>query len=326
MRLHGFALSVLVGVSAASFASFDMFIAPNAAGTGYTRFDPINRVALGTISLNGGRQVSAVAARPNGLYQYGTGWALINNSTGERVSNPTFSPTTLQYNKAGSLIALSSGSLLQFVTLSPTNLLTLNSSWSVPGGFSIQGVTPFTSDRWLVYGTTASGLVAHLVSDAGTTLASSGMLIPAPSLSATGFGQAVAFINGFGGYGAIPYRDNTGAHRLANLTLSSTSIGLSATQAVSGFSTASAFTTLSAVEGHNGFFLVGADSTTSTLTRITEFDSVPNFAIMQDYTTSAWSAPTGTSWRMANVVAPEPASMTALGIGALALLKRRRKR
>lgn len=326
MRLHGYALSALAGVSASSFASFDMFIAPNASTSGYVRFDPINRVSLGTVPITGGSRVSAVAASPNGLYQFGSRWALINNSTGERVSNPSSSSLTLQYNTSGSLIAGHVTNALGFATLNANNQLSFNASWSVPAGLSIIGVVPDTSNRWLVYGTTAAGLVGYIVSDSGTTVATSATLIGAASLSFTGIGQATTFSAGMDNYAVIPYRDNTGAHRIANIRLLTNGMLLQGTQAVNNYSTTNSATMLSAVAGHSGFFLVGADSVTSGHTRIVEYDTLAPFTIMQEYTTSAWSAPTGGTWRMANVVAPEPAEWLAMSVGIVALLGRRRRR
>lgn len=324
MNHRAYVLAGFVALSAAGHASFDLFIAPDASGSSYVRYDPINRIALGSMTVLGANGVSAVANNPVGLYTYTAGIVAMHNSTGERLGYPLYGNASMTYSRDGSTIAAMNSSFLSLCTLNSSYLPLYTATWAIPSGFTARGVIPYLNSRWMVWGTNASGLMAYLVSDAGTTVVTSATLVAAANMSYNGLGQGTAVFYGNNVYATIPYRDSTNVHRLLNLGLSLSGITSIGTQPLSGFSTASTSTSLSAVAGHVGMFVVGADQTSPTLARIQEFDASPAFALTQNYTTSAFSPPTNGSWRMSNVIAPEPGTWAALGLGLMGLRRRRR--
>ncbi len=320
-------LSVLalgVFLSGAAFASFDLMLIPNATD-GYSRFDPINRVGLGTIFMSTARNVTAVAARPDGLFSYNGGTQRINWSTGERLSIPSLSSSAYNLSENGLRYARVSGGQLQLGAIPLNSDPTTSASTSL--SFSVVSATELGPDRWIAYGTSAAGLVAQVINDAGQTISAVSTLIASGSLTNGTVGQGTVVRRATDRYFAIPYRDNNGAHRLgsASVSLNGALIGAAVSQTLGGFSIINANTTLAATRGHTGLFVVGADATTPTSARIAEFDDSPTYFTVTSYTTSAFSPVVSGRWQMANIIAPEPGTMIALGAGLVAILRRRKK-
>lgn len=327
MQLRLISVFSLAMASMAAHASFDLMIVPDSAGNGYVRYDPINRVALGTVNVMGGNRVTAISSNPNGLYNYVSGWMQVNNSTGERISNPTFTSGTLLFNLDGTKVAQYTSSSVNIATLSSSSgSISLGPSWAVPGGLSVQGMTAVSSNRWVVYGTTVGGMSAYLINDSGVTLGSLSNFVNSPNMLTTGIGMGTRVVNGTSEYFVMGYRANGGSHNLVALQVLASALSYAAAQTLSNFSTVNVNTSLGLVSGHTGFFVVGADSATPTSARIMEMDVAPVFATVSNHTTNAFAPPTTGSWRMANLVAPEPGPMIALGVGLAALIGRRRRK
>lgn len=324
---------VLTGIGvlsliAPALASFDMMIVPDGSGDGFRRFDPINRVSLGTVNAGTGRFVAATASRNFGYYTNASGVMAIDNSTGERLSIPTFSTVPTAWSRDGSRLAVSFGTSTSFYSPLANGLFgTASGNFFNPAGFTFQGIAAASGNRWVIYGTSATGLDVYTVSSTGSIISSAlGAILPA-NLSASSIGQGVVVTRSATGQEtlALPYRDATGTHRLLYASFPSTGVfGGFSSQVLSGYSLANSFTTLSAVSGHTGFFVVGGDLATPTSTRITEFDDVSAFIPVQSYATSSLSPVLGSRWTMSNVVAPEPGTMIALGAGIAALLRRKK--
>ena len=319
--------SLATALGSVAFASFDLFIMPDSVSGGYARYDPINRVHLGNINIAGGGGVAAASTRSWGYYKYSAGGfvAAVNNHTGERVSGFQGTFGQMAMSTDGTRVGASTAGGVSIYN-SNAPLLSSVGSYAPGGGFVAQGVIAVSSNRWMLYGLSAGGnLDMYLVSATGALIQGSTNLISSANLSVAGqgaFGQGVAFVRSGVERVVIPYRDGAGAHRLFTTT---TSFLTPQNQGVGGFSLTNPSTTLAAVAGHQGFFVVGADSTNSSLTRIHEYDDLPSYALMQNYTTNVMSVPTGTQWRMSNLVAPEPGTFVALALGGVALLRRRKK-
>lgn len=317
----------LAMASMAAHASFDLMIVPDSSGNGYVRYDPINRVALGTVNVMNGNRVTAISSNPNGLYAYSSGWMQVNNFTGERISNPTFATSTLLYNLDGSKVATYTNFSVNINSLSPSSgFLIAGPSWSVPGGFTVQGMTSVSGNRWVVYGNSAAGMSAYLINDSGLTINSLVGFIPLANMMTSGIGMGTRVQYGSTEYFTMAYRPNSVSHGLVSLQVTGSSLVYASGQTLGNYSTANVNTSLGLVAGHTGLFVVGADATTPTSARITEFDSAPIFVSVSSYTTSAFSPHTSGSWRMTNLVAPEPGPMIALGVGLAALIGRRRRK
>lgn len=326
MRLIFAASVVLAAVSA--HASFDLMIAPDTVSGRYVRYDPINRIALGTLNISSSNRVTAVSSRQGGLYTYSGGWMQVNNFTGERLSNPSFSTLeTLLFNSDGSKVAQYTDYTVRISTLSSTTGLLVNGpSWTVPSGFMVKGVTPAKDNRWIVYGTTSLGLSAYIITDSGTTVGSPTQIVSTANMLTSGIGMGIAVPYGTSEQFAVCFRSKTKQHQMATMEIRSNGFGMVFSQILSNFSSTDGNNSLGLVAGHNGFFVVGADAVTPTSTRITEMDSITPFYEVDSHTTTAFAPPFLTSWRMANLVAPEPGPMIALGVGLAALIGRRRRK
>ena len=112
-----------------------------------------------------------------------------------------------------------------------------------------------------------------------------------------------------------------------NVTVGRSSVNaFGAAGPVTGFSLpgfASGTVMPTAVPAHGGFFLVGQSSTTATDTLVRKMDNATSFAAEYTNTISGTTFTVG-AYQAANVVAPEPGSMIALGVGIAALLRKRR--
>ncbi|MBL8061296.1 MAG: PEP-CTERM sorting domain-containing protein [Chthonomonas sp.] len=318
--------SLATALGSVAFASFDLFIMPDSVSGNHARYDPINRVSLGTVNVASNNSVVATNGRPYGYYRYASGSvAAVNNYTGERLSGFQSINGGMSMSSDGTRVGLTAGNTFVIMN-SSSAILTTVATFGAPAGFVAHGSISVSGGRWVVYGLSSAGnLDLYLVSGAGAQIGSLLNVVSSTSLTSVGtggLGQGAVFMRQSVERFVIPYRDNTGAHRLVTNTVL---FGSTAFQTLSGYSVANVGTTLATVAGHQGFFVVGADQTTSTLTRIQEMDDLQTFVPLQNYTTNSMSAPVGTQWRMANIVAPEPGTMAALGLGVLALLKRRKK-
>ena len=142
----------------------------------------------------------------------------------------------------------------------------------------------------------------------------------------TGFGMATRVLYGSIEYVVIAYRQANGTHTLATAMISGSGFVRITTQSLTNFSTANLNTSLGLVAGHTGFFVVGADAANPSLARITEMDVAPAFAPVSSYTTNAFTPPTAGSWRMSNLIAPEPNPMIGAGASLALLIGCRRRK
>jgi len=311
----------VLSLAAFSHASFDLMLAPDAAG-GIQRLDPKTGASLGKFggSLNY-RYIEASYASKSALAVDSTSGRLyrLNYSTGE--SNYTgagVAPSWSSMSQDGDTVSYSWGSQIYRYSAST-------------GGFLSQSSTTLPSYPQYYCGLNSSFGAAIYLN--GSTLSCQGVngttganiATPAStSLIATAFSGPVAVQTGGTKYYVSTARAGTAWNIIRWFMAGDGSISGSLSQTISGFSTA-AGDLVSITPAHTGFYLVGRDATNpTTQTRISEFDDNGAFNQLNSYTMN-FQSPTG-SFKPGIVLAPEPGTFLALGLGGLALIRRRRNR
>lgn len=318
----------LIGASNSALASFDMLMMPSISTGRVNRYDPINNVSLG--SFNGGTATRLVTINQ------ATNRAFVLDTGASRIRS-------FNYN-TGEILGgnLSAGSIISMDYHAPTNRLwfitpTGISRWetttafittvqSNTGAFSAQSGTMINDSVYAVFGLNATNQIVVNNYNASTGAFISALTTTFTAQAGSRLGQSTNFLASAAGnspYAVVTYRDSAGnpfvlrfaynASNVVNLDLAS--------QPLTGFNASNVTPAL--VRGHEGFFVVGQDSTTGTLTRIQQYDNSGAFGLVQNTTMTGATYSAG-AYQVANVVAPEPASMIALGLGLFAIAKRRR--
>lgn len=319
-----FALVAAFGFAASSEASFDLLLTPDAAG-GVQRIDPTTGAFLGKIGgLNNYNCIEASFSSRAALmhdstsgrfyrYDYSTCerlgqtgsvsslWTSLNQD-GDTVTSTVAGGTTV------SRYSLSTGNLVGSTSFPNTGFGGLYTEYNASfGAYTYLNTTTSQSvnQGFLTSGTSFGGLINinTIVAQSGLVYLGSGVIKYMISIVGTSAGWFVA---------RMGYSTTTGA------------ITTGATQALTGFSLAGG-SVPSLVAGHNGFYVVGRDATNpTTQTRIQEFDDIGPFVLQRNYT-MGFQTPTGV-FKPGIVLAPEPGTWAAIGLGALALMRRKRTR
>lgn len=318
MRSWLVAFTIVLG--GVAHASFDLMLLPDQATGRILRFDPINQVQLGSLNVHSAPK--AVAAKSGSPYAYSTnnqGGVKFDYSTGERLTAVTFPDGPISLNHDGSRV---------FETIGSSLVYRYDANLGYLGNFTAGPITntmalqQYGSARIIALGLNSSGDLVAANFDT-TTFAQVGptiMLVAAANYLAGSFVNGMSFVNGSG---MLAYRASDSSTKLLRVNLDA-NMGASSTTAgatVSGYATATN-STATVLAGHTGFFVVGTNNS-GTGTYISEFVN-PSGGVSSVYTLNGVLMPAG-RWRGANIVAPEPGTMIALGAGVLALFRRRKK-
>lgn len=317
MRVSAFALLFAFGCVSAQ-ASFDLMYLPDTNTGRVVRFDPVNNIALGSIGGFGlGATASKYASVLNAnklVYTTSSGVSVMNPNTGEVVHTGS---TPNGYTRA---VGDGSGYLEAFgTTLYRYDGLTYTST-STNVGSVIRGVFGPNFAMSVALTVTGGDFVASRFNN--MSLAASTTMLSAGLFTDNTFGASGGKLNSAGTswIEVLPYQSG-GVHRLLSMSMSlstGTISSLILSPTLTAFSSAAKLTYMPA---HSCYYVVGDDAANPALTRI-QFHSGTG-AIFSTYTTSAVDVPTS-NWGGSIFLAPEPSSLTLMGLAAIALLRRRK--
>lgn len=313
---------VIAGLVVATLApnamcSFELMYIPSPNTDRVYRYDPIARVMLGGIDIP---SPTAVFHRSgtHGLVRGGSfnyRVDLANGINENSVNTTNFNSITDDganvFNMSGAT-AFSMGALGGSV--GSTALATTRSMFS---GYRL------SNGNMVGFADDVTGVRALLFSSAGALLDDNLVMVTTRSASS---GMVVTTTNTGARIARVVVRDSTGAQNILSISLNSllNSFVTTSVTAVNSFTMAST-SVMSLAVAHNGFYAVGADgSSPTTTTRILHFNNSNFGGQTLGWTVAIDSRTTSNNFTVANVVAPEPASMAALGLGVIALLRRRK--
>lgn len=322
MTRFALVLGVLAVGATQAFASFDLSLVPQNSTGRVNRHDPINSVGLGsfsapgatnvTLDQAGGRVFVSSPASPSlRSYNYSTGEFLVTHPMG-------LVPGQFSYNSAQNSIFMvsASGGLIQRVNLATG---TVNNISGV-GGVTWRSV--MTAGNVATFmGTNGASQIVMQSFDAGTLMSNDFLNTSATALPGTRIGKGHLTTRGTGLYFAFAFINSLSGTSFVSGGATDTGFVTSvSTLELAGFGNT---VTPSAMAGHNGFYFLGQDSASATTMRVN------GYAFNRDLVSA--STATGytfadSNFGAANIVAPEPATMVALGAGVVALMRRRRKR
>lgn len=312
-------LFALVAVCSPAMASFELMYIPSISQSRIIRYDPVNRIFLGGMNAPSVRRVMAgnselgVAHMAPGSYRF--------NMYG---GNPAgYMGTALalgSYNRFGFIVQPNSAgfNLVNIATGGSTN-----QSLTGPLGLGL-GAQLFTAQPGFArFASEAGGLRASAYASSGVL--SNSLLTSAGAISSAS--NVILWTNRFNvEVASMAYFDSTANRfRLSHVLLNTASVFSfgSTDLAIGAFDTTQP---VSLAPAHNGFYVVGADGANpTTLTRIAQYDD-DGVGFLYDNWTIGLNVSGTPNFGVGMVVAPEPGTMAALGLGALALLRRRRRK
>jgi len=299
-------------VVARAHASFDLILTYDAATQAVHRIDPISKAYLGSFAVPGPSAMKASFVQKSLYLAYGYRASVFDYSTGEErvgrniyVSSSIYS-MALSPDQSTLYLGLASGGIVAY------NAATSALIGTVASVTRADAMTTLPDGRLLVLDGGATGHTMKLLTAAGVLQSSYA------SDSSTSFvSNSIAYWNN----PTAPqenffYRGTqTGSnYQYGSLNHGSSTLIGPAASSYTGYSNLSFHEA-----GHTGGYFMGVDSTTSNGLRITRFSSDGYQVSTGTY--SQILSPTQT----AIVLAPEPASFAALGLGCIAFLRRRRK-
>lgn len=313
-------IAVLAGVLVVGYAhaSFDLGLLPDASGG-------IRRVDL---------QTGAMFGKFGGITQYSTAlgtfgskraWGfqkdynkayLFDYSTGEvqleTLSNGGGVPRSLSMDSS-TIVESNNPYLYRF---GYSNLSYINGFSGYNNGYRFAELSSTQSLYWALGGSTATVQMIN-----PTTGATVGTATSLTGMAAVGDLEIIPWSSAGANYVVGVGRDNSNNVKLYYGSVNSSNATLNMSTTLTGFSSTDLPTI---VKAHNGFYVIGRDATNpTTTTRVQEFDNIITYSLRNEYTL-AYQSPTG-YFDGSTILAPEPGSWAALGLGAMALLRRRRK-
>lgn len=317
----------LVGGCALASASYDLMLLPGTDGRIY-RHDPVNNVTLG--SYYGDSTRYTVAADTNGLSyltaESGSGCFVHSYSTGESRGMMSTNTNTRALELIGGALFTVSTTHIRKYDITTGAFLSLSSL--ATGVDWLSGCSFGTTVHAIGMNTTTKALCVQSLDITTGTLGT--LLTTTTIATGTQIGKAAAAQNTFTSAQQMVFSYlSAGTVSYGRMSLTATgqlSSSTVTTSPLAGYVTTNVMP--AAVTAHGGWFFYGQDATTSTLSRIRRFNLFNQSLAGEEYTINT---PGGTfaprpnnTFQIANIVAPEPSSLLALGLGGL-VMRRRRK-
>lgn len=311
MRLRFLTLPALVASASLAHASFDLMLIND--GSLVHRVDPVTRTYLGSFSTPYANSMTASFARKSLYLASGGGVGVWDYSSGEERPGRSFtvSSTVMSVAISGDQNTLYVGQLNGTISKFDAATSASTGTFATVSSSQIVAVHGMPDGRVLALTGTAAGHTLRLYSSTGTQLSS--VVVDSSTSSAS---NILSFWTYTGNYDYIFIRGvNTGTSyayvALPKGTNALSSVGIGSSGA--GLSSISGFE-----PGHVGGYTIGPDTTPANGVRVARYSSSGEYLGSSAYSNipSAYST--------AIVLAPEPGTWAALGLGALALMRRRR--
>ena len=312
MHMRSLLFVALVGASGVCRASFDLVLVQDQTASVIHRIDPISRSYLGSFSVPAfGYMAASFVQKTAYLFSSGSVLAYDYNTGAERPERSfnisgLSTCASMSPDQNSVYIGTSAGTVVSYNAATGA----LNGTLISLPGSDISAITPTADGRLVVLTATGAGHYLRLFSGAGTLLSSINV-DASPSYA----GRQIAYWAGTGGadYTFFKGTNVNAAYGFAPILRGAGAFGSAGTSTYPGYSSVSTL-----LPGHTGGYFGGLDSTPSNGFRLTRFTG--NFT----YASSSLYSNIQDPGASAIVLAPEPGTWAALGLGALALMRRRR--
>ncbi|MBL8049427.1 MAG: PEP-CTERM sorting domain-containing protein [Chthonomonas sp.] len=322
--MRWFGCLVVAALAPVASASFDMMIWWNVNTNRMQRYDPINRLSLG--SFGPSTSLDNVTHSGNLAYTsaFGSKWFAYDYSTGQQVASTVDGRninTNLVVDSTGRLTYGVSSSVLYLDSINDPTATTL----ATISGATVKNIVDVGNGYLMVQSRTSTGTISL-----ATVNKTTGVVSTLGTTYTTGdvsFGQMVLHRDTDGSnYVTMARRITSGGVFLETFFVGSAgTITHQSTFVLPDWFSATTDSRVNLVSAHNGFWAVGRDFSTPATTRLIKFDS-DSLPSMEDSFLAPEIVTFGAGdWTMTCVVAPEPGSLGVLALGGFALLRRRRR-
>lgn len=306
----------LILVAAGAEASFDLMYIPSASTNKVLRYDPVNRISLGSMAVNAPSSVNYRGGQ-YGRMTTGAGTYAYDMISG---ANAGYSPINItSVSDSGS----------EFYSVGASYSYHYSALGALIGGGNLGTYSVFTGTRLsngntVAFQISGSTINALMFNSAGVFVNSTNLN---SSIAAIQMSTVIRTVDRFGvTWVRTVARDSAGNSRLVSVALSSGqgSVAGGSLSPVSQFSTSHA---ISIANAHSGFYLIGSDSTSpTTTTRFTAYDNDGAGVNYDTWTEAFDTRNVSNNYSVGIVLAPEPSVTATLALGLGALLARKRKR
>lgn len=310
---HILAVMVVVSASAAQ-ASFELMYIPQPFSDRVLRYDPFNRVQLGSIAHESITSVAYRGGQYGVLRSAGAGNIRHNMYSGFGVSQISGSAPSGMSQDGGTVLS-ANGLSITAATLSTGSTAVI----AVGGSITPISLVRLASGSYAGFGYSGTSLYSMRISASGGTVSSSAIL---SGVTRNANSAAILSTDASGQLWVQTLVRTTTAQELLSSRIDANGFALESNSL--GLANLSLNYTCMLAPAHLGFYVVGADATTDTLTRFRHYvGSSPT--LLNTWTENFDSRNSSTVASMGMVVAPEPGTMIALGAGVATLLRRRRR-